>query len=172
VDEIPAIRSYFTSCHELISTAAVGDTEERHAGLQALLEDYSHHIAEEGSLEDCNAWLRAALQAYCSLLASRSRIVRRSLEIVCAEYAGDISLGQIAHRLDVSESHLSRLFSREMGCGFVAYLSRIRVEKARDLLQTTSLKVYEIAERCGFPNVEHFSRTFKKILGHSPSDYR
>jgi len=62
-------------------------------------------------------------------------------------------------------------FARETGETLTEYISRVRIEEAKKLFSTTRLKVYEVAERVGFQNVEHFSRVFKKLAGASPTSW-
>ncbi|MFH5183893.1 helix-turn-helix transcriptional regulator [Paenibacillus sp. TAB 01] len=77
----------------------------------------------------------------------------------------------LAHWVGVSESHLSKMFVKEAGEKFIDYLTRIRIQKAKELMGT-GMKLYEISERVGYPNPEHFSRVFKKEAGLSPAQYR
>ena len=172
IDGIAAIRSLFGSYHDILASALAEDPDEISSRLKELLGDFDSRIRESGTLDDYNEWISAALEAYCRALGSRSRLVRKVLEIVGSEYAKDLYLSQIARRLEVSESWLSRMFSREMNCCFTVHLTKVRMENALRLLRTTELRIYEIAEKTGYPNVEHFSRTFKKILGRSPKEFR
>lgn len=80
-----------------------------------------------------------------------------------------ISLDELATHVGVSRNHLSWEFTKETGETITDYLARLRVEEACRLLVSTTLKVYEISERVGYPNVEHFCRVFKRITGTSPN---
>jgi AraC-like DNA-binding protein/ligand-binding sensor protein len=89
------------------------------------------------------------------------------------ERAGDpVSLGDIAHALSVSTFHFCKTFRKATGLTFTEYLARTRVEKARNLLLNPNLRVSEIAFECGFGSLGHFNRTFKKVVGSSPTEYR
>jgi transcriptional regulator GlxA family with amidase domain len=64
------------------------------------------------------------------------------------------------------------LFKRATGMHFTEHLSRVRVERARNLLANPHLRVSEVAFEAGFQSLTHFNRVFKKILGQSPTKYR
>ncbi len=87
----------------------------------------------------------------------------------CAE---DLSLEQLAGMVYLSPSYLSRLFKRETGENISSYVQNARIEQAKILLRTTSLKTYEVAERVGIADPVYFSRIFKKITGVKPKDFR
>jgi two-component system, response regulator YesN len=114
-----------------------------------------------------------------SLVAARaarkveSRIVVLAKRAIHERFADPaFSLEEASERAGVSKNHLSFEFSRETGETFTEYIARVRVDEARRLLATTSLLVYQVGERVGYPNVEHFSRVFKKVAGVSPMRFR
>lgn len=101
-----------------------------------------------------------------------SRIVMMARRYLGDHFAEpEISLSDLAAHVGVSRNHLSWEFTRETGETITEYLAHLRVNEAARLLKATSLKVYEIAEQVGYPNVEHFSRIFKKVMGVSPNRY-
>jgi YesN/AraC family two-component response regulator len=83
-----------------------------------------------------------------------------------------LSLGEVADHVYVSQWHLSKLLNRETGQSFFDLLGSLRIAKAKELLQDPSLRIHEIAENTGFSDVGHFSRSFKKIAGCTPGEYR
>lgn len=102
-----------------------------------------------------------------------SRIVVLAKRAIHERFADPaFSLEEASERAGVSKNHLSFEFSRETGETFTEYIARVRVDEARRLLATTSLLVYQVGERVGYPNVEHFSRVFKKVAGVSPIRFR
>jgi len=66
----------------------------------------------------------------------------------------------------------SRIFRHATGTSFLAYLRNVRVEHAKMLLRTTNLPTAQIAINCGFQSPHHLIRSFKKVTGHTPGDYR
>jgi transcriptional regulator GlxA family with amidase domain len=84
----------------------------------------------------------------------------------------DLSIRSVAHDLGVSTEHLCRLLKRHTGTTFVAILRRTRVRAARQLLQSTTLSMKQIADRVGFRSASRFDHDFRKICGVSPTEHR
>jgi two-component system response regulator YesN len=87
-----------------------------------------------------------------------------------ANYMRDVGIGQIAAKLSVTPNYLSTLFHREKGITFVKYVTRLRMERARGLLEAGGTQVQEAARAVGYSSVRHFSRLFQKQYGFYPSD--
>ncbi len=84
----------------------------------------------------------------------------------------DVTVANIAEALHVAPNYFSRLFKRITGEGCNEYIVRKRIEKAKNLLETTSLKIYKIAVIVGYNDTNYFSLAFKKNTGLSPTKYR
>jgi AraC-like DNA-binding protein len=87
-------------------------------------------------------------------------------------FRSDLSRESVAEVFHITPNHLSHLFSRDLGIGFGAYLTGVRLESAKALLGDYELSIKEIAGHCGFADANYFSRLFRKRTGRSPSDYR
>ncbi|PWV90600.1 AraC-like protein [Paenibacillus cellulosilyticus] len=87
-------------------------------------------------------------------------------------YAEDIHLEDIAQRLHLSKSYVSRLFQQETGGNLSEYITARRIKQACRLLQNSSHAVERISEEVGYPNVSYFIRLFKKVVGTTPLKYR
>jgi AraC-like DNA-binding protein len=83
-----------------------------------------------------------------------------------------LSVAQMARRANLSPSRFGAVFRQHFGLSPHQYLLRLRIEHAQSLLTTTDLPLREIAEACGFADVHHFSKAFKRIVGVSPGKYR
>jgi len=103
---------------------------------------------------------------------SESPVIRRAKEFIVENQADDLSLGQVAKAVNTSVFHFCKMFKKATGLNFTEYVSRVRVEKARNLLLNPNLRISEIAYEVGFQSLTHFNRVFKKITGQSPTDYR
>ena len=84
----------------------------------------------------------------------------------------DLSVGALAARLHLSERQLSRVFRRELGATPADYVERLRVERARSMLETDGDSLERVASRCGFASAEVMRRAFHRRIGTSPRDYR
>lgn len=84
----------------------------------------------------------------------------------------DISLSVLAEKFHLSAQYISQLFKSEIGVNFLAYLTNIRMERAKKLLLSTALPIGEISEQLGFGDYRVFTKVFKKSEGVTPSQYR
>lgn len=101
-----------------------------------------------------------------------NRVIREALYFIGQNYHQNITVEQVASHVDKSKNYFSYLFKKETGIVFIEYLNKIRIEKAKELLQTTSNKTYEIAEQVGYNDYKYFSIVFKKLEGVSPAQFR
>ena len=83
----------------------------------------------------------------------------------------ELGLNSICSYLNISTSRFSAIFKSVTGETFMEALTGIRMQKARELLENTALKNYEIAEKVGFSDPHYFSAAFKKATGKSPTEY-
>ena len=84
----------------------------------------------------------------------------------------ELSLKNLALQLGFSPSYLSVLIKKELGLPFQDYLIQERMKKAKLLLLTTDLKIYEIAEQVGFEDMNYFSQRFKQVVGLTPRQFK
>jgi transcriptional regulator GlxA family with amidase domain len=107
----------------------------------------AHQLAERAPLRDLQAWMEEHL-------------------------AEDLSVGALADRLHLSERQFARVFRRELGTTPGDYVEQLRVERARNILETDAAALETVASRCGFAGAEVMRRAFQRRLGTSPSEYR
>lgn len=100
-----------------------------------------------------------------------SRILQ-ALKYIHNNYSTDISLERVASSVSLSRYHFSRLFKEMTGLTYQSYLSRVRIEQAKKLLNDDVLSVTDAGYCVGFPDLTHFERIFRKIVGYSPTEYR
>lgn len=100
------------------------------------------------------------------------RTVEESLALIEAKYNENLSLEEICAEVAVSKSYFCYLFKRETGMSVWNYLTVVRLQHAKELLESTDLKSYEIAFKVGYDNPSYFSKLFKKYENMTPNEYR
>lgn len=98
--------------------------------------------------------------------------IQKAIQYMEEHYEEKISLAIVANEISFSPEYLSRLFNKETGVNFVVYLNNVRMKHAVNLLETTNLKVYEVAEKAGYQSLSYFSTAFKKNFGKNPYEYQ
>ena len=98
--------------------------------------------------------------------------IARAVSIINDEFPSDLTLRKLSARLNLSPQHLSECFSSHMGISFSAYLCDIRLRHAAAQLRSTDHTVTEICYECGYRNLSHFLRSFKRRFGETPKEYR
>lgn len=101
-----------------------------------------------------------------------NQCLKQTVQYLQEHYNEPIPIKEIAEYCGYSESHFMKVFSQLTEKSFTQYLISFRLEKAAQLLLSSSLSVIEIASECGFPNASYFTRSFRKHYGISPSEYR
>lgn len=87
-------------------------------------------------------------------------------------YMDNIKLENIAPLFGYNSSYLGKIFNKKVGEGFNIFVDKVRIKHSKELLLTTDLKVYEIAEKVGYKNVDYFHTKFKKYVEMSPAEFR
>jgi len=100
------------------------------------------------------------------------RVLRRVDEYIDVHLGETIRLDTLADVAGLSPSHFSRMFKQSKGVSPGDYLARRRVERTKELLDSTDLSVAEIALAVGFSDQSHCSRSFRKLIGICPREYR
>jgi AraC-like DNA-binding protein len=99
-------------------------------------------------------------------------VIARAKQFIVEHQTEELSLEQVAKSVNTSKFYFCKIFKKATGINFTDYLSRVRTERAKNLLLNPNLRVSEIAYEVGFQSLTHFNRVFKRILGSSPTHYR
>lgn len=126
--------------------------------------------------------LKNRLKMICDKLAcnyeserhfSTRNAVEEAKAFIHKNYAdSDLSIGSVCKLLHISTGYFSAIFKKETKMTFVTYLMQVRMDAAKEMLLTTTLKAFEIAEKSGFSDPNYFSFCFRKTFGLSPKEYR
>lgn len=99
-------------------------------------------------------------------------IINEIIYYINSNYMKDINLSTVADRVGMNMAYVSHLFKQQVGESFVERLKKTRIEKAKNLLENTDETVNNIASAVGFSDRKYFSKTFKKVVGVNPTEYK
>ncbi|AIQ57468.1 response regulator transcription factor [Paenibacillus borealis] len=100
------------------------------------------------------------------------QLIRKVKELVAQRLDQEISLQYMAEQVHLNHQYLSVLFKSETGQNFTDYVSECRMNRAKQLLKETNLKIYEVAKLSGYLSSKHFMAVFKDYTGSTPTQYR
>lgn len=101
-----------------------------------------------------------------------SLLVQKVVTRIDSDLTADLSLKTQAQLLNVNASYLSTLFKKETGMTLTDYVNKKRMENAVFLLNSTNMQIQNIAQYCGIPDVNYFTKIFKKYIWKTPKEYR
>ena len=141
------------------------------------LQDYQKSIEAIRSWEDACIYLITLTEQFWLWRSASSHrytnLIMQVKEYIALHYdKNQTSLQEAAEYVNVSASHLSKIFSQETGQTFIEYLTQIRMERAMELLQSTQAKTYEIAFQIGYSDPHYFSNLFKRVTGMTTTEFR
>ncbi|MEK8130552.1 helix-turn-helix domain-containing protein [Paenibacillus filicis] len=113
--------------------------------------------------------VNAELQGHSN---SNNQILQRAEQYIKEHYTEPITVQTVADHVFLSPEWLSTLFKKHAGTTFLDYVTQLRMEKAKELLQDVSLKIYQIGPEVGYRDTVYFSKLFKKKFGCTPKEYR
>ncbi|NSW89282.1 MAG: response regulator [Firmicutes bacterium] len=134
------------------------------------------YLNQMETLEEFKKWFASFLLSTANLIDSNNYDVRKDMELakefIHRNYSKNITLQDVSEKVMLTPCYFSKVFKKEVGMSFIRYLTEIRINKAKELLDDFSLKIYDISYMVGYNNVKHFVSLLKKYLGVSPSEYR
>ncbi|MBQ8029112.1 MAG: helix-turn-helix transcriptional regulator [Clostridia bacterium] len=146
---------------------------------------YIHSLSADfaGKIETCETsrdiaelWNEMG-NAYCTLVKNHrskgySPLVQNIVMLIEADLNEDLTLGSLAKKMNVNASYLSSLFKKDTGRTLTEYVNSKKIDRAKYLLETTTLQVQNISQECGFSDVNYFVKIFKKNTNKTPKQYR
>lgn len=138
---------------------------------------YTDQIEYAGNLKELNKLYREIPYKYCLLVRSYSMsdyspTIQNIILYIRFNLREDLSLRTIADRFSLNKNYLSSSFKKDTGISLTNYVNQERVKRALYLLNTRTIPIQDIAEKCGITDLNYFSRIFKQQVGMSPSSYR
>lgn len=119
---------------------------------------------------ECNVPDAAQIKSHSE--DNTSYVMNLLLSYINANFSSDITLASLSEQVNMNPVYISSLFKKNFGFTFKEYLLKLRIEKATQLLKSTTSTVETISYECGFRSSNHFCKTFKKLMGMSPLMFR
>ena len=145
--------------------------------IDRLSTDFSAKIEKCLNDSQLDALTLQMLRKYCTLVKNYSTrhlssLIEKCVHQIHFHYAEPLSLEILAQANAVSSSYLSNLFHKETGQTVTAFINETRINRSLLLLNSTTLSIQDIALQCGFTDANYYTRTFKKLKGITPLNYR
>ncbi len=175
-DPVRSFKNYTIILNTLLRKAAEkGGVHPLH--IDTLSSDFAKKIELVNSIEACSALQKEMARSYATLVRDHSvkqysHPVKQIILNIEYDLTADLSLKKLSTMLSLNPSYLSALFRKETGLTLTEFVTRKRIEHAADLLSSTGLQIQTVAQQCGILDVNYFTKTFKKIHGVTPSEYR
>lgn len=104
--------------------------------------------------------------------AGESAHIRQIKEVIEKNFNADLTLQFISQSLNLHPNYISQLFSQETSIRLSEYITQRRIERSKELLVKTNLKIIDISQLVGYTDSKHFATVFKKVVGTTPQQYR
>ncbi len=175
-DPLRNLKNYSIILNTLLRKAAeTGSVHPLH--IDKLSADFARKIELLNSKQSILKLQRDMIHKYCLLvknhsMKSYSLLVQKVITQIDLDLTADLSLKTQAKLQNVNASYLSSLFKKETGMTLTEYVNKKRIDQAIFLLNSTSMQIQTIAQYCGIPDVNYFTKTFKKYIGKTPREYR
>lgn len=156
---------------ELVIVSGYEEFEYAQQAMRLGVSDYLLKPVEEEELRRVIVACQEAKEPETSLY---SPFITRVMGYLQANYQNeDLDLTQAAEEFELSPNYLSNLLRREAGGGFVEALNQIRIDQAKKMLRSSrEVKIYEVADACGYKSQHYFSRIFKRMTGVTPKAFQ
>ena len=102
----------------------------------------------------------------------KNRLVKNVCHYVLENVRDNIDLSTISTQFSISKNYFCNLFRSEVGETFLTYTRKVKMAHAKLLLQNEPYKIYEVGKLLGYEDINYFSKTFKKFVGVTPSEYK
>jgi two-component system response regulator YesN len=134
-------------------------------------------IFKHETIRDLRELLESHLMEVCKQIQEKRNgkarnVIERIRAVMDTRYAENLTVADIAKSVYLSSTYVSLIFKQETGETVYEYLTKVRIERAKELLRDPQKKFYEICEAVGYSDPSHFSKIFKKYTGFTPSTYR
>lgn len=134
-------------------------------------------IMQFETINDIHVWLRRRVYEISETLQANKhkknwKLIKQMIDYMKERTHDNITLRDLAEQFSLSPNYLGLIFKEETGKNFSEYFIQLRMEKSCELLKTTNMKIYEIADQVGYRHLPYFSKQFKEMYGMTPLEFR
>ena len=138
---------------------------------------YLPTIMNMDDLDSLREWFLEKIMGACQNIVGKreeksNSIIEMAEEYIKDNFHKDVSLDEVSKTVNISPYYFSKIFKEGTGKNFIEYLTNIRMERAKELLSTTEHSMKEICAMCGYSDPNYFSRSFKKNVGVTPTEFK
>ncbi|NOU86307.1 helix-turn-helix domain-containing protein [Paenibacillus sp. LMG 31460] len=139
--------------------------------------DPYRELLDQDSMDKIGKWFHRLIYLTTAYIeremnAKGNHHITRVIDIIGRNYCQDISLNSVAEELNLNPAYISRLFKQITGQPFVDVLKKVRIERSKELLVQSDLKINEISKQVGYSNSYYFIKVFKDMMGLTPGEYK
>lgn len=135
------------------------------------------NLSKFGTIEQLKNWIINTLVGMNDLMIKenmpeKNDVVEAAKKYMSKNLSKNITLNDISEHFFINPYYFSQLFKKRTGENYLDYLTGLRINRAKKLLESTDLKVYEICEMVGYTNINHFNKVFERMVGLKPREYK
>lgn len=139
--------------------------------------DYLDTAMSFTNYEELRKWFQEKMVGICRTIRDHkdeqsNSVVKKAKAYIMEHYDSDISLDEVSREVNISPYYFSKVFKEESGENFIEYLTKVRIEKAKEMLEEPDSSVKEVSIRSGYSDPNYFSRIFKKQTDMTPREYK
>jgi AraC-like DNA-binding protein len=174
---LEAVEAHLQVGFERVAEPLIASSMLDAKALGSMRDSLDRAAREARTVRDLLAAYRRAMIELCDAMkrpvaARHDRSVRRALNFIDRHFSEPLTLRQVAREAGVTPNYFSRMFRQRERVTFERYVSRLRIERAKQLLASSEVDVARVADICGFNSPQYFSHAFRRALGVSPLEYR
>lgn len=174
INDIDGIKEYVNKWYDII---LMDRTKGQNSIFAFKGEEWRKGIEEAKSREDVNIQISKMIDRLVSGIENHnekyySAIITDAIEYMRKNVQKQITLEEVSKQVFLNPVYFSRLFKEKTGINFLEYHTRLKIEKAKELLKEHKYKIYEVGEMIGYSSNQHFRKLFKEYTGLTPIEYR
>lgn len=161
----------------LVTSQFLSESGIRTDGLGERESEAWAHLMKLETLDDMSQHLKVYLTQVCDQIGQREdrripEVIMEIMRLIHERYSENLTIADIASQVYLAKTYICLLFKQETGETINEYITRVRMEKAKELLTDTDCKLADVCMAIGYSEPSYFTKQFRKYTGMNPSDYR